>query len=110
MYYRLQQIDTDGKVDYGPVRSLTFAAKLAGMDQLALYPNPTTATTTLDLTALTAGTYHVTVLDAVGRAISSGSYAGGMAHPLDVQRTQPGTYLVFVRGQGVKITKTLVKE
>jgi len=109
VYYRLQQVDADGAATFSPVRSLSFAGVVA-TNELALYPNPATTATTLDLTALAAGAYQVTLVDATGHPFSSGSYAGGAAHPLDVRQAPTGAYFVIVRGQGVKLTKALVKE
>ncbi|WP_073105371.1 T9SS type A sorting domain-containing protein [Hymenobacter daecheongensis] len=109
VYYRLQQVDTDGTTSGSPVRVLSFAAAQPAA-ALELYPNPATETTTLDLQALAAGTYQVTVADMTGRTLSSASYAGGTKHALDMRQLRAGTYLLIVRGQNVKLTKTLVKK
>jgi len=108
VYYRLQQVDTDGTTSTSPVRVLRFATALR-QAQLLLYPNPATEHATLDLTALD-GTYQVTVVDMSGRTISSGTGAGGNKYPLDLQRLPQGTYVVLVRGAGGKFNQTLVKE
>ena len=109
VYYRLQQVDTNGTSSASPVRVVSFSSELAAAT-LEVYPNPTAGQTTLDLTALAAGTYQVTIVDATGRTVSSLSYAGGAAYQLDLQQAPQGTYVVLVRGQGVKLTKTLVKK
>ncbi|GAA4016631.1 hypothetical protein GCM10022408_32660 [Hymenobacter fastidiosus] len=109
-YYRLQQVDTDGTTSLSPVRALSFASENVAAGKLELYPNPATDNTTVDLTALAAGSYQVTLVDATGRTLSSNSYVAGAVHKLDMQRLLPGTYLVLVRGQGIKIAKTLVKQ
>ena len=94
VYYRLRQVDIDGRFALSPVRAVAFAAA-----SLALYPNPTLGTTTLDLHALPAtATYQVRVLDATGRVAATWELAGGQAQPLDVAALASGTYLVLVTG------------
>ncbi|WP_345115496.1 T9SS type A sorting domain-containing protein, partial [Hymenobacter algoricola] len=106
VYYRLQQVDTDGTTASSPVRAISFGESTARVE---LYPNPATDQTTLDLTTLAAGDYQVTVVDMLGRTLSSDTYAGGSHYQLDLRQAPQGTYVVLVRGSGVKLTRTLVK-
>ncbi len=46
-YYRLKQVDRDGKVTWSTTRSLSFT----GVKQLQLFPNPTSGTTRLQFTS-----------------------------------------------------------
>jgi hypothetical protein len=108
VYYRLRQVDTDGKTSTTTVRALSFAASLSA--KLAVYPNPAMATATLDLSALAEGSYQVMLVDLQGRTLRSGTYAGGAAYPLALQDLPKGTYVVLVRGVSGKLTQTLVKE
>ncbi|WP_345115499.1 T9SS type A sorting domain-containing protein [Hymenobacter algoricola] len=108
IYYRLQQVDTDGTTASSPVRVVRFDDALTA--KLLLYPNPATDQTTLDLTTLAAGNYQVTVVDMTGRTLSSGAYAGGALHALKLQAVPKGTYIVLVRGLGSKFSQKLIKE
>ena len=63
VYYRLRQVDADATAAYSPVQTAAFTAPQA----LAFYPNPTTGAATLDLSALPAQDYQVTLMDATGR-------------------------------------------
>ncbi|KAA9333134.1 T9SS type A sorting domain-containing protein [Hymenobacter busanensis] len=108
VYYRLRQVDTDGTSDYSGIQVVQFSRDAAGPDALALYPNPAAGHTTLDLTALPAGTYTVRVLDLTGRVVRTHTLAGAAQHPLDVQRLQAGAYVVQVSGHGVNRTLPLV--
>ena len=113
VYYRLRQVDTDGTATYSPVRSVAFTKSLA--PTIGLYPNPTTAVTTLDLSQLPTGTYQVQVLDATGRVVLNTRLAAGLPHPLAVSPVASGTYTVLVRGTGadgtfVTLTKRLIKQ
>ena len=97
VYYRLRQVDLDGTATYSPVRTVRFtkAATLA----LGLYPNPATASTNLDLSALpVTGSYQVLVLDATGRQVLAATLGGGLPQPLQVAGLASGTYQVLVTG------------
>lgn len=107
VYYRLQQRDLDGTVHYSPVKPVRF-----GKDQLggvALYPNPTTDATTLDLTSQPTGSYTVEVLGAEGRKVAVWSAQGGIVNPLPTAALAKGVYLLRLAGPSQHVLK-LVKE
>lgn len=97
VYYRLRQVDLDGKATYSPVRSLSFAP--AAQLSLSLYPNPAAERTSLDLSQLPAASaVQVQVLDATGRTVLTATLVGGLVQPLDVHSLATGTYNVLVTG------------
>ncbi|UOQ53923.1 beta strand repeat-containing protein [Hymenobacter cellulosivorans] len=108
VYYRLEQVDTDGSSSNSIVRVVNFTTNVVAT--VSLYPNPTTSTTTLDLTTLPAGAYQVTLADMTGRTLSTRSYEGGAQYSLDLTSLPQGMYLVTVQGQQVKITQQLSKK
>ena len=98
MYYRLHQVDADGRSTYSPVRAVSFGED-ARVARLALFPNPAAgAGTTLDLSLLPTATYQVRLLDATGRASRQWALPGGQAQPLDLAGLAPGHYLLLVSG------------
>jgi hypothetical protein len=111
VYYRLKQVDTDGTSTYSPVRSVRFGKVVPA---IALFPNPATTATNLDLTALPAGSYQVSVLDAAGREVLHTTLDAGLAHALQLNTIASGSYTLLVRGtnggQVVNLTKRLIKE
>jgi len=106
VYYRLRQVDTDGTTSFSPVAPVAFSAPSA----LGFYPNPTAGIATLDLGTLPRGTYQVTLVDATGRQVLSQSLAGAEAHPLQLEHLAQGTYLLVVRGGGLKLSQRVVRE
>ena len=111
LYYRLQQVDTNGRRTASPVRALTFAPGNAeGLLRLALYPNPAATATTLDLTGAPAGAYHVTLVDIAGRTVQTLTLTGGISHRLDLVSLPSGTYLVRIDNGNVQATKRLLKQ
>lgn len=63
-FYRLQQIDTDGKITYSEIRAVKFVAAGAS---LQVYPNPTTGRITLLHNSHPVS--RLTLLDAAGRMV-----------------------------------------
>ncbi|GAA3975562.1 hypothetical protein GCM10022407_21390 [Hymenobacter antarcticus] len=114
VYYRLQQVDTDGTATYSPVRTAAFVKALASAPAITLFPNPGKMTSTLDLTQLPTGTYQVSLLDATGRVVMNTTLSAGLTHVLTLNSLANGTYTVLVRGQNgseiVNLTKRLIKE
>ena len=117
IYYRLQQVDTDGHSTYSPVRVVVFSpAATAAAVSISLYPVPAKISTTLDLTALPAArSYAVHLTDLSGRLVGQYTLAGGEKHALDLTSLASGSYLVQVagadnQGQALHFTKRLTKE
>ena len=74
-YYRLRQIDQDGKDEYSPVRVVNFsngASNSAQATTLTLFPNPFVEgeQPTLLVQAATAGAAHLQILDILGREVA----------------------------------------
>lgn len=65
-YYRLHQVDIDGKSQYSSVVPLTTATTAQG---ITLYPNPAAAEVNLRFRESIAGAVVVRVLDATGRTL-----------------------------------------
>lgn len=104
LYYRLQQVDTDGQISYSPVRAVTFAGRA-----VALYPTPTAGAATLDLTSLTSQPYQAKVLDLTGRVVLTRTLAGGLTHDFDVRSLPAGAYVVVLSGDGLRQTLPLLR-
>jgi hypothetical protein len=92
-YYRLKQIDLDGKFEYSPVRAVS-ASNTALDAQLSAYPNPTTASVQLSLPAEATG--MVRVMSLTGQTVFEGTAAqlNAKNNTLDMSRFQAGTYLI----------------
>jgi hypothetical protein len=99
LYYRLRQVDADGKATYSPVRSVARAG--AG---LALFPNPATGRATL---AGASANANVTVFDTLGRLLfTTTASPTGTAELLLPAGLPSGVYLVRA---GSAFTRLAVK-
>ena len=113
VYYRLQQVDTDGTTTYSPVRVVAFPT-VAPVISLSMYPNPAGAETTLLLTGLPTATYQVSIIDATGRLVRHLT-VDGLSRTLDLRDLAAGSYALLVRGTApngtaFNLNQRLVKE
>lgn len=108
LYYRLRQVDFDGRATYSPVRAVAFGGAGA---RVSLYPNPAPAgAATLDLRALPPGDYELTLLDATGRCLRRFTLPAGQPHPLDLAGWPPGVYLLRGQGPAAHFAQRVVRE
>ncbi|WP_303309862.1 putative Ig domain-containing protein [Hymenobacter sp. BT730] len=108
VYYRLRQVDMDGKEHITQIRTVRFKAT-ASAASISLFPNPAVDNTTLDLSKLPAGTYQVQVLDMTGRIVRQASAQGGLQQALDIRSLSEGTYHILIHGNSLNLNQKLVK-
>ncbi|RZL16178.1 MAG: T9SS type A sorting domain-containing protein [Hymenobacter sp.] len=107
-YYRLRQVDIDGKYVYSPVVTVRFEGQAAAMPALSAYPNPASGQSfQLLATNLSTTGGTVQVLDNVGRLVLTQVIAAGSAETT-IQPKQPlasGMYFVtWQTPDGLKLT------
>lgn len=100
-YYRLKQVDIDGKYAYSPIASVEMPH---GID-IELYPNPTTGYVKLK-GELSEGTARLS--DVTGRLISESRLPDD--YWIDLTRQPEGVYLLEIQMGNEKIMKRVVKE
>ena len=96
-YYRLRQLDNDGKFDYSKVISIAQSGKGKG---LSLYPNPVSSHLTIENTE--GETFQI--LNLLGQQVLTGKTPSG-GRGLDVSALPQGTYVLKVGAEQVKFVK-----
>ena len=91
IYYRLRQVDTDGKAVFSQVVTVAGTTLVAGTTELTLYPNPTTDRITAALPAADGRTYRV--LNALGQVVSHGT-AEATNPTVEVRQLPAGLYFL----------------
>ena len=107
-YYRLKEIDADGKIQFSDVLVVNFENGNALL-QMSLYPNPTNDKTTLVFDASVDGKATVEVLDHLGRVVYTSNLSvakGGNSIVLNDLSVASGNYFVRVLTQNA-ITETV---
>lgn len=96
VYYRIRQVDYDGKNDLSPsaVASLTEAT---GNTSIRLWPQPSNRGQVVNLNIGTEEPVSITVMDVQGRVVST--YSGILQNqqlPAELVPMQPGTYMLNI--------------
>ncbi|MBK7635367.1 MAG: T9SS type A sorting domain-containing protein [Saprospiraceae bacterium] len=103
-FYRLRQVDYDGKYEYSPVRSVVSDLKIK---EIHIAPNPAS-----DLVSIihdgSSSTFDISIKDITGRTIID--YKNYSAETLDISPLSSGLYTITIIADGVATTQRLIKE
>ena len=107
LYYRIKQVDNDGKFSYSPVQSL----RLRGLSgSFSLYPNPVTDMLNIALDTSRAPLVY-TLSDLAGRKLLDNVAApGGASVQINLQSIPKGIYVLIVRSDGRSFSRRIIKE
>jgi hypothetical protein len=112
-YYRLQQVDKDGTVDYSSVVSVAFENNEADFTALVL-PNPASKETFVLLQGVDNGKITVEVFDIHGKLLSTQSEnisnSGKTIQLQNVEILEKGMYFVHVNTNGQSRVVKLLKQ
>jgi hypothetical protein len=108
-YYRVKQVDFDGKYTYSDVVYVSFT----GDSEITLYPSPAVNESNLDLNLEIASKVEIQLFDASSRLIqkvvNKELEEGSHTFKLDLNGLNAGVYNVLVTINGQNITKKLIK-
>jgi len=88
-YYRLRQMDLDGKYTYSPVRMVWFGKP----GVIAIYPNPAGRSITI---SNLEGNEHILIYDAAGKAVHSFK-ATAASESVNLEGLVPGAYQITIQ-------------
>ncbi|OON67198.1 alpha-amylase family glycosyl hydrolase [Hymenobacter sp. CRA2] len=110
-YYRLRQLDTDGKWAYSPVQYVPAAGETVA---LTLFPNPTTGEVALRSWPATGETVELTLRTALGRTLYHGrtatAAAAGEQLSAALRQAAPGLYVLVATSGGTQQHLKVVKQ
>ena len=110
-YYRLKQVDLDGRHNYSPIVSARLLDG-SGID-FQLYPNPTSDQVNLSFFTRESSRVDISVYNALGQLLESRSVQPNQDRtilPMDVQYLAPGIYTVRVQQELVQEIQYMVIE
>jgi Secretion system C-terminal sorting domain len=93
-YYRLKEIDIDGKIQYSDVVSVKYSGTTA---EPTIYPNPATNLVTISIGS--GEIYQYQLLDMLGNTARIGEISQA-AHQIDIADLQSGLYILRVAYPG----------
>ncbi|MDA3615044.1 GEVED domain-containing protein [Polluticaenibacter yanchengensis] len=106
-YYRLKQVDTDGRFEYSVTRQLNFSN---GSSLVRLYPNP--AKTVINISGVETGSV-IRIDDALGKTVLTSLRAADVqaAESINISGLSKGIYLLVITGKdGSSVTHKLIKD
>ncbi|MDX5346033.1 MAG: zinc-dependent metalloprotease [Hymenobacteraceae bacterium] len=106
-YYRLKQVDSDGKFEYSPVRHAAFTDEFVN---IVVYPNPSQGLFVLELPEQTESTCSIRVYNMSGQLVYQQQIGQMRQHELSLQQQPNGIYVLEVEN-GSKLERVkLVKQ
>lgn len=108
-YYRIKQVDADGKFVYTPARVLNFANIDA--KNVSYFPNPTSGTLYVELPAsVRLETASVNIFNAAGAVVYQQKLPPGSQHiiSINMQKFAKGTYFIQIKTESVNNTQRVV--
>jgi hypothetical protein len=104
-YYRIRQVDYDGRYDFSPIRTVTFAT---GKFAAKAWPNPASEEMTITIDhAVRDG--RVLLVDFTGRQVREIDFnAGSTSHTLTVNDLQPGMYTLLISSGDDRLVEKIV--
>jgi roadblock/LC7 domain-containing protein len=95
-YYRLKQVDFDGKFEYSPVQSVNFDG--ANKGTVKIFPNPTADVLTVDLGETLATPTTYSIVNVMGQVVKTGTLTPQIA----VSELGKGVYWLSFNQQAVR--------
>jgi Secretion system C-terminal sorting domain len=102
-YYRLRQVDHDGKSELSNIVSVTKERKL----NVQIYPNPTAGRVSIKLA--TEANADITVYNLVGQVVMANEKITTVGE-IDLSGLARGTYIVEIKSEGVVARQKIVKQ
>lgn len=109
-YYRLKQLDADGKFSYSNIIAIN--PTTSTINTVSIYPNPTRGIAQLNIHSTASSKAAIMVMDLAGRIVLHANIdvvKGSQITQLDVSKLSQGNYQLTVLLNNEKITQKLIK-
>ncbi|MBK0382122.1 T9SS type A sorting domain-containing protein [Pedobacter sp. SD-b] len=97
-YYRLKQIDNDGKFEYSEIKSLRFDFNNQ-QQSILIYPNPAKDFIKVTLPSGQLGAVKMNIINLNGATVKSEKYKAGQELTQDISNLKSGMYLLEIRDE-----------
>ena len=110
-YYRLKQMDNDGKYTYSPVVSIKQNGGKLSLN--AAFPMPITEGVTLDFSTSKAGEITAILTDILGKVVKTdviSANEGSNSTRLNIANLAAGTYILTLNDGETRVNQRLIKQ
>lgn len=94
-YYRIKQVDMDGKINFSPIQSVNFS--ITGSNGLNVFPNPAKNKLNIDLPAIEGSSAKYFIINASGKIVKTGHVDKSRSYSvetIDVSALPRGMYIM----------------
>ena len=108
-FYRLTEVDLDGKIGYYSILEVSLASEPAGLN---ISPNPNTGTVYLELVHSDIGPLQISLLDVQGRTIKNWTFEKqslSWNQSLSLAGVASGTYFIRIQGPTLREARQIIK-
>ena len=108
IYYRLKQVDFNGKFSYSDVRSVRF--EITETFNFSIYPNPSRANAKINFTNVCDSVIDIKITDTNGKTVFTTHFSPGDFNGVDLYNFKSGTYFIEAKAEMNFVRKRLVVE
>lgn len=111
-YYRLRQVDRDGKAEYSPVRAVRPGKKSTGGFSISSYPNPVVHQLTVVIEGIgQQKPVRLELLNSNGAVVRRADRnSQGNSLLMDLSQLAPGLYVLRATGEGQVLQQKIIKQ
>jgi hypothetical protein len=110
LYYKLIQVDYDGRIDESKIISLDNSMKGKDIEDFGIYPNPSIGTSTIDFGQVPTGSFDLNIYNSIGQLIESKNYTDFDKSIMSLNLPESGLYFVQIYQDGHGQTKRFIVE
>jgi hypothetical protein len=110
LYYKLIQVDYDGRTNESRVIALDNADTRQDLADFEIYPNPSTGKSTIDLGQVPIGSFDLNIYNSIGQLIESKKHKDINRSTIGIDLPLSGLYFIQIYKDGKRQTKRFIVE
>lgn len=108
LYYKLIQLDFDGRTNESNIISLDHASQGQHNHDFVIYPNPSNGTSTINLGYIPLGSFNVNIYNSIGQLLQSQNHTDINTSTIGIDVPERGLYFIQIYKDGQGQTKRFV--
>jgi hypothetical protein len=110
LYYKLIQVDYDGRTDESIIISLDNSNQGQDIEDFEIYPNPSNGKSTIDLGYVPIGSFTVNIFSSIGQLLESNNHTDINKSAIGIDLPERGLYFIQINKDGKRQTKRFIVE
>lgn len=110
IYYKLMQVDYDGRTNESKIISLDNANQGQAIEDFDIFPNPSNGKATIDLGSAPLSSLNLNIYNSMGQLIESINYYDLTKSTINLDLIEKGLYFIQINKDGQRQTKRFIIE